>query len=236
MYEQIFERPWRIKEMKVLSDNRQIEFWEEQDERRSPTHPVVKAFVDPKIKYISKHITLSPEKKVLDVGCGNGYFTFYFSEIFDTTGLDFSQRMLKLNPTDNLIQGSVLSLPFKNNSFDIVFCSNLLHHVEKPIEAILEMKRVSRECIISSEPNRNNFFMALFNLIIPEERGALKFSRSYMEKIFRIADIYIVNSCSMGSIVPNKTPLFLLSLLQKFDLVGPFGFYNIIIGKKRLGD
>jgi len=140
--------------------------------------------------------------------------------------------MLKQSPTDNRIQGSALSLPFKDDSFDVVFCSNLLHHVENPTEALLEMKRVSKEYVISSEPNRNNIIMALFHAIKPEERGALKFSRSYMENCFKDAAICVVNSCSMGSIVPNKTPTFLLSLLKKLNLTGPLGFYNIIIGKK----
>ena len=73
---------------------------------------------------------------ILDVGCGNGFFTYYFSKLAYTVGIDYSRYMLSINPGALLIQGSALALPFKTDSFDLVFCSNLLHHVKDP-EAVV---------------------------------------------------------------------------------------------------
>lgn len=210
----------------------QKEFWEKQRKRRQPNHPIIKAFVEPKIEFIAKYIDFSEGLNVLDVGCGNGFFTYNFSEFAYTVGLDYSRYMLSINPCDPLVQGSGLLLPFKDSTFDVVFCSNLLHHIEKPENVVNEMKRVSKKYVVLSEPNRNNPLMALFSAIVPEERGAIKFSLRYTEKLAEFCELKIISSCSMGSIVPNKTPTSLLKLFKIVDCKTPFGFYNVLISHK----
>jgi ubiquinone/menaquinone biosynthesis C-methylase UbiE len=140
--------------------------------------------------------------------------------------------MLSINPCEKLIQGSATMLPFKDNSFDIVFCSGLLHHVKGPIDVILEMKRVSNKYVVLCEPNRNNPLMALFAAIVPEERGALKFSLEYMKKAAKKCGLNIIDSCSMGAIAPNKTPISMLELFKIIDVKMPLGFDNLVISCK----
>ena len=41
--------------------------------------------------------------------------------------------------------GSVDNLPFKNNYFDFINCSGVLHHIEKPKKAFREIKRVLKK-------------------------------------------------------------------------------------------
>ena len=41
--------------------------------------------------------------------------------------------------------GSVDNLPFKDNYFDFVNCSGVLHHIEKPQRAFKEIKRVLKK-------------------------------------------------------------------------------------------
>ncbi|MBI4690186.1 MAG: hypothetical protein HY754_07965 [Nitrospirae bacterium] len=55
----------------------QKEYWERADlkKRRSPEHPVIKAYVLSKIKQLSHYVDLTPETTLLDVRCGNGFFT-----------------------------------------------------------------------------------------------------------------------------------------------------------------
>ena len=211
----------------------QKEFWEMKKKRRSPDHPVIDAFVAPKIDYIRSHIDINKTTSILDVGCGNGFFLYSFSKISNPVGLDFSHQMLSMNPCKKIVQGSALFLPFKDKSFDVVFCSNLLHHIEDPQEAIADMKRVSKRYVILSEPNRNNPLMALFSAKVAEERGALKFSLKYMRGLIEACGLNIVDSCSMGSIVPNKTPLKLLAFFKRIDRESSLGFYNLIISKRQ---
>ena len=78
----------------------QAKYWHDsiQKERRHPNHPVVAAYVRPKVKYLDKFISFHKEMKVLDVGAGNGYFSFYFDELADTTASDYSPVILEQNP------------------------------------------------------------------------------------------------------------------------------------------
>jgi SAM-dependent methyltransferase len=209
----------------------QRKYWEEERKRRAPEHPVIEAFAMPKVNYISDYVDLS-RKSILDVGCGNGFFTYYFSKRAYSVGIDYSRHMISINPCDLLIQGSALALPFKTNSFDLVFCSNLLHHVKDPETVVREMKRISKKFVVLSEPNRNNPFMALFSVLVHEERGTLKFSLRYLKKLAISSGLNIVDACSLGSIVPNKTPLSLLGLFKKIDKKSILGFYSIVLARK----
>lgn len=212
----------------------QKQYWESDRKRREPIHPVVQAFVKPKIEYINRIILNHEEKNrhsLLDIGCGNGFFTNYLETYYNTVALDFSEHMLKNNSCKLKICGSANRLPFKDNCFYITFCSNLLHHLEDPQEALSEMKRVSRKYIILSEPNRNNPLMFVFCLMKKVERGALKFSLKYMKGLMEKGRLKIISASSMGIVLPNKTPTMLLPYVKKLDGEFPLGFYNIVVGK-----
>ena len=170
---------------------------------------------------------------LLDVGCGNGFFTVPFSKFFLVKGIDFSNKMVSLNPVKNCEVQDANNLKEKDNSFDIVFCSNLLHHLKKPSKAIKEMKRVSKKYVILSEPNRNNPLMYLFSLIRKEERGALKFSLRYMKRLCKKQGLKICYLKTMGAVVPNKTPKLAIKFLKMFDNFPIFGFYILIIARKK---
>ena len=211
----------------------QLNYWENQKDRRSPTHEVIENFARPKVDFTLKNTALDNNAKVLDVGCGNGYFTYYFNQKVKTIGLDFSMNMLKANPCKNLILANANALPFKDNSFDIVFEANLLHHLDDPKKTVMEMKRVSLNYVIFLEPNNFNPLNLLFSLINSAEKKVLKFSRKYMQNMVTDAQLKLIELSTFGTIVPNKTPSILVKLLSKFDLLkNPFGFYNFIISKK----
>lgn len=221
----------------MTNDNCQEQFWkdEKRTERRSPDHPVVRAFVLPKIKFITRNIELNKNSTLLDVGCGNGFFTCRLAELADVTGLDFSEQMLRINPHHKLIRGNAENLPFGDNSFDVVFCSNMLHHLERPEKAIAEMKRVAKKYVIISEPNRNNPLMFLSSLMKKEERGALKFTKKHIDGICQKLGLKSVKFLISGLIYPNKVPdvKALLFLLKIFDYNQWWGSYITIIYQKQ---
>lgn len=212
----------------------QKEYWERISlrKRRSPNHPVIQAYVRPRIKEIDKVVKLRSDLTLLDVGCGNGFFLYYFDSLCQATGVDYSEQMIKINPVKKVRLMDAQDLKFENNSFDLVFCHALLHHVELPEKVIREMARVSKRYVVIMEPNRNNPLMFLFGLLMKEERKSLLFSLSYLCKMAKRNGLHIIDGFSYGMIVPNRTPGFLLPWLRVFDRRFLLGITNVFVAEK----
>ena len=84
---------------------------------------------------------------ILDVGCG--------SRLFGDIGVDLNRVYASDSPNipKRNVVASVLHLPFKDNSFEVVHFIGILHHVNNPILAWNEIVRVSSDVIIGEEPS-----------------------------------------------------------------------------------
>ncbi|MHC5060560.1 MAG: methyltransferase domain-containing protein [Planctomycetota bacterium] len=80
--------------------------------------------------------------RILDNGCGIGNL-FEMLPADRIVGIDLSTEMLKhaAKRSTRLVLGNSQQLPFKDNSFDLVFCRSLLHHLPQPELAVKEMYR-----------------------------------------------------------------------------------------------
>jgi ubiquinone/menaquinone biosynthesis C-methylase UbiE len=166
------------------------------------------------------------------VGCGNGFFTSRFIQICDTYGIDSSKKMVELNPHKNVSVMDARQIEYQDDSFDIVFCHALLHHVLERDRVIQEMKRVSKKMVVLLEPNRNNPLMFLFALMVREEKGVMDFSLKYLRNLAERNDLKVRAGFSQGCIVPNKFPTFLLPCVRKLDCRNPLGITNFMICEK----
>lgn len=92
-------------------------------------------------------------KRVLDVGCGEGVLSVRLAQAgADVTGLDNERRMLaaarrradEAGQKVALVEGDARSLPFADNTFDIVVAVTVLCFVAEPVRAFHEMARVLR--------------------------------------------------------------------------------------------
>lgn len=106
---------------------------------------------------------------ILDAGCGEGFTIQQLSkgEIGKTIeGIEYSKDAIaygkKLFPDLKFRQGSVYELPYKDESFDLVVCTEVLEHLEDPIKALREMLRVSKKHLIISVPNEPFFMISNF--------------------------------------------------------------------------
>src|SRR5215813_11837498 len=191
------------------------------------------AYVRPKLEYILKTIPLNESTTLLNIGCGNGIYSYYFAQVCGTvTGIDSSQNMPSEYPCGNVVQGNAAHLPFSANSFDIAFEANLLHHVDNRAKVVQEMARVSRRWIILIEPNRNNPLMLAFGLVVPAERGLLTSTRKSNFTLLCEAGLNPVSWMTTGMISQNNTPQSLLPVLKYFDRDVWYGEYVILIAEK----
>lgn len=111
---------------------------------------------------INEILSLVP-KIVLEIGIGNRFMSNYTKwKRINIVTLDFDK---KLNPD---IVGSVLHIPFHNDSFDVVACYEVLEHLPFQYfpDTLGEIHRVSSKYVILSLPDSTRF--CLFNIQIPK--------------------------------------------------------------------
>ncbi|MBP6532569.1 MAG: class I SAM-dependent methyltransferase [Bacteroidia bacterium] len=102
-------------------------------------------------------LTFFPSAEVLEIGPANGFFVpklFERNDSISYTGLDLSHDMIteaiELNSElvtkgkARFVNGDVVSLPFRDESFDIIFTVNTLYFWSDPIAGMAELKRVLR--------------------------------------------------------------------------------------------
>lgn len=105
----------------------------------------------PENRFILQRLGNMHGKYLLDLGCGAGENSVYFSKLgAGCVASDYSPGMvdvaLKLAEKNGVeVEGKVINamdIDFPDNTFDIVYASNLLHHIPNPKLTIQEMHRV----------------------------------------------------------------------------------------------
>jgi len=100
------------------------------------------------IDSILRHIQGTSLKTIVDLGCGTGRFTIPLYDRFKSTlvGIDPSWKMLeKARATSGrirLIQGSAEHVPLKDGAIDMVYCSQVYHHMQDKHAALDEIHRI----------------------------------------------------------------------------------------------
>ena len=109
------------------------------------------------------------DKRVLDIGCGDGTYTV---ELFDKgtpvsihgfdlarEAIDIAQKKVSHRKITFSVHGAY-DLPYASNSFDIAYLRGVLHHMDRPLDAIGEALRVASFLVII-EPNGYNPILKL---------------------------------------------------------------------------
>ena len=95
-------------------------------------------------------------QNLLEIGCGTGRVSKVFATSgFHVTGVDPSQNMLDIANNKaksegwnfNVVKADARRLPFDDNSFDLVYCVNVLHLIKDWHKALFELIRVSKNNI-----------------------------------------------------------------------------------------
>lgn len=113
---------------------------------------------------------LTAAKKVdsiLDVGCGEGFTLNRLKEKGigkKLEGIEYQNAAIELGkktyPDIKITQGSIYELPYKDNAFDLVLCTEVLEHLDNPQKALKELVRVSNKLLVISVPNEPFFMLA----------------------------------------------------------------------------
>jgi SAM-dependent methyltransferase len=104
-----------------------------------------------------ERLEVGPGQRVLDAGCGEGRHCFGCLERgADVVGLDLDfaslrdaskrlrERARELDSIGEMVQGNTFHLPFPDDSFDRIICSEVMEHVHDYRGAARELARVTK--------------------------------------------------------------------------------------------
>lgn len=120
-------------------------------------------------------------QRVLEIGCGEGANLYALSTAqAGLFGIDLYEQKLRFagqhNDQARFAAADAACLPFSDNSFDLVFCKDVLHHIERKDSVVSEMVRVCRPGgrVVAIEANGAHPLWRIFGSIIPAEQGVKK--------------------------------------------------------------
>ncbi|MFH0773969.1 MAG: class I SAM-dependent methyltransferase [bacterium] len=139
------------------------------------------SYILKKEKELISVIAEQEARVALEIGCGEGanmvnlqsmgYKASFFGVDFSPGKIEFCKSH-SLKGT-NFICADALCLPFLENTFDMVFCRDLLHHVKEKEKCVNEMVRVVKPKgkVIIIEGNGKKFTNFVFSLLFSGESG-----------------------------------------------------------------
>ncbi len=90
-------------------------------------------------------IDLPARARILDAGCGSGRNMLELRHHGDVTGVELSSTSAALareRDAGEVITGSVLEMPFADDSFDLAVSLDVIEHLDDDLAALQELRRV----------------------------------------------------------------------------------------------
>ena len=175
---------------------------------------------------------LSPGARLLEVGCGEGANLTNVGprDLSGTSiGLDFAVDRAAywtgrvrpvLLPGQNCfgVCADAARIPFRDESFDVVFCRDVIHHVPPELhgDVAAEMVRVCRSggVVLFIESNGRNPIIWAHSRLLAEESGERRISPEYLRRLLRESSPGAEPAVRMS----EPFPIFRLMLHYRYGL------------------
>jgi SAM-dependent methyltransferase len=210
-----------------------------------PAH-VVEHYLAKRTRFVLDH---SPLGKGLDVGCGTGVLAERLADSgYEMSGVDPSDGMLDIlrarAPEIHAEQASGTSLPFADDSFDLVLTVAVMHHIADPTDVHLtlgEMVRVLKPGgrVLVWDHNPRNPYWSRLMARVPQDTGEERLiSEEEVLAGLRSAGGRILLSTQLG-MVPDFTPPGALRAaavaertFERTPVVRRYAAHNVILATK----
>ncbi len=187
-----------------------------------------------RFKTVITHLELLARGGVaMDAGSGGGHYLGVLSKKFKATvGFEYSKDGIKgcvknLPPRAILVNGDLTkNLPFADNSFDFILCSETLEHLEDPSPVLSELKRILKKGgkALITVPNFTKLSFEYLREIVSYKDPTHLHRYSYC-KWFRIVSKHFSVADSFTSSF-HLSYIFYLSHMPLRSLIKLEGFYR----------
>lgn len=138
-------------------------------EKHTTTNPLGRFFLSRFSHVLREEVTALSPDSVLDVGAGEGFTLQMLADHQigkKREGIEYADEAIafgkELHPDVVIKKGDIYALPYKDNSFDVIICSEVLEHLEDPAKALAELRRVTKKYVVLSVPNEPFFTIQRF--------------------------------------------------------------------------
>lgn len=177
-------------------------------------------------------LTSLKDKRVCDLGCGNGRWSYLLKDscreliLVDFSDAIFTARK-NLQESDNCLffKGDLKALPFKDDFVDFLLCLGVLHHLPTPcLDELKGLKRYAPQLLIYLYYNLENrpFYFRLLLSLVTIIRRQLSKIHSARLKLFL---------STFGALVLYLPFILLGYLLKLLNLVRHVPLYEFYQGK-----
>ena len=117
-----------------------------------------------------EYLDIQPGDLILDMGCGEGFYSMIFDQLYDCTviAVDYDQEILDMakkwlggSAKVTFEIGDITNLRFEDNHFDKIVCTEVLEHIPDDVTSSRELYRVLKPggVLAVTVPNKNYPFM-----------------------------------------------------------------------------
>jgi ubiquinone/menaquinone biosynthesis C-methylase UbiE len=165
-------------------------------------------------------------RSVLDIGCGDGYFTCAFwngGGMRRMVALDLAFHAVQAAQSKreaaqiSFLQSNADQLPFPDSSFDLALLQSVLHHSPTPARLIREALRIAPEVLIH-EPNGNNPILKVIEKTSPihREHGEKSYAPRQIRRWIEQAGGEVA-TLQFAGFVPMYSPEWLARIVKKME-------------------
>ncbi len=186
--------------------------------------------------FLEKIIENNRILNVLDLGCGEGKSKVYFKTKCPNIkwfGIDISSSPevdSRKKREHDFYTFDGLHMPFKNASFDLIYCNQVLEHVEKPRELIQEVERILKPSahLVGSVSSLELFHsLSIFNFT---PYGFIRLLNETSLKVIELRPGIDFFALFLNRLTARQ-PLLNKCILCWFEKETPFNYFLTIAGK-----
>lgn len=147
-----------------------------------------------RLDWLSDKVSLVPGARVLDFGCGDGFFLYVFRQAYpelEFFGLDLSEAAVEKGRSSyglNLVAGEIDERTFPESFFDLVTMYHVVEHLTEPLKVIKQLFRVTRPGgkIVITTPNEDYLLLKSLQLLYKISGGKVKI---FLDKFYNFEHI-----------------------------------------------